>query len=162
MEYRIRENEWGIVVDALVAELARLSGGQAARPWNGRAALVLLSGDLGAGKTTFVQNLARTLGVTETLQSPTFVIQKNYSLTLGERVGVRALLPTSYSLLTHIDAYRLNELRELTVLGFEHYLADPQNLILLEWPEQVPGIAEHPHISIRIEHDRDARKVTIS
>ena len=151
MEYRIRENEWGIVVDALVAELARLSGGQAARPWNGRAALVLLSGDLGAGKTTFVQNLARTLGVTETLQSPTFVIQKNYSLTANH-----------YKLLVHVDAYRLHELRELTVLGFEHYLANKNNLILLEWPEQVSGIESHPHISIRIEHDRDARKLTIS
>lgn len=144
MEFTIRENEWGKVVDALLVELA-------ARSWNDRAALVLLSGDLGAGKTTFVQNLARKLGVTDTLQSPTFVIQKNYPLNTNH-----------YKLLIHIDVYRLHELRELTVLGFEHYLTDPQNLILLEWPEQVPGIAEHPHISIRIEHNRDARKVILS
>ncbi len=144
MEYRIRENEWGIVVDALLSHLATRS------PRDG-ATLVLLFGDLGAGKTTFVQNLARKLGVTETLQSPTFVIQKNYQLQT-----------TNYKLLTHIDAYRLHEFRELTVLGFERYLADPKNLILLEWPEQVSGIEEYPHISIRIEHDRDARKVTIS
>ena len=92
------------------------------------ATVVALSGDLGAGKTTFVQAIARHFGVIESVTSPTFVILQNYSLP-DETQGFLRLI--------HMDAYRLKDESELGALRFTDYLADPQNLILIEWPERI-------------------------
>ncbi len=94
------------------------------------ASVVGLSGNLGSGKTTFTQEIARTLGVTETVTSPTFVIEKIYKL--PEESGFKHLI--------HIDAYRLEKEIELLHLGWEEIVRDPYNLILIEWPEKVSGI----------------------
>lgn len=93
------------------------------------AYLVALKGDLGAGKTTFVQGVARVFKVTEHVTSPTFVIQKKYLLQ-GQ----------SFERLVHIDAYRFNEPKEVDVLSLEETLADPGNIVFIEWPEKVPGL----------------------
>lgn len=98
-------------------------------PKKDEATLIVLSGELGSGKTTFVQCAARALGVKETITSPTFVLIKSYSLPA-----------TSYQLLFHIDAYRLESGEELAKLGFEEIVANPQNLIFLEWPENVAEV----------------------
>ncbi len=92
-----------------------------------RAVVVALSGDLGSGKTTFVQGCAAALGITDSIQSPTFVIEKRYPLAP----------PQSFSTLVHIDAYRLDSFRALTPLSFQETCADPKNLIFIEWPERV-------------------------
>src|SRR3989344_3743235 len=88
------------------------------------ATTLLLSGELGAGKTAFVKALARILGIKEDIISPTFVIMKFYPLT-GQL----------FKQLIHIDAYRLEKADELTHLGFEELCKDPVNLICIEWPE---------------------------
>lgn len=93
------------------------------------ATVVALHGDLGAGKTTFTQIVAKTLGVVINIVSPTFVIQKNYSLE-GQ----------IFSQLIHIDAYRLEEERQMEVLGWHDIIADPSNLIVVEWPERIAGL----------------------
>ncbi|PCI29009.1 tRNA (adenosine(37)-N6)-threonylcarbamoyltransferase complex ATPase subunit type 1 TsaE [Candidatus Wolfebacteria bacterium] len=95
------------------------------------ATVVGLAGDLGSGKTTFVQAVAEALGVGETVTSPTFVIMKVYKLP-----------STNYQLLIHIDAYRLESAHELEVLGWDNIVSDPKNLILIEWPENVEDILE--------------------
>lgn len=92
------------------------------------ATIVALKGDLGAGKTTFVQGAAKALGITEPITSPTFVIQKIYPL---KRQGFEKLI--------HIDAYRLKGAHELEVLGWEETLREPSNLVFLEWPERAEG-----------------------
>lgn len=91
------------------------------------ATLVALQGHLGAGKTAFVQGVAQTLGVEEPVTSPTFVIEKVYKL------------PDTapWERLVHVDAYRLESLKELATIGWDRLLNDPKNLIMLEWPEQV-------------------------
>lgn len=105
-----------------------------------------LHGDLGAGKTTFVQQVAQHLGVTEVVTSPTFVVMKLYEV--PERAestekdhdldeGSREGTAESCSCLIHIDAYRLDDPSELAVLGFADLLADPTNLICIEWAEKV-------------------------
>lgn len=96
------------------------------------ATLVTLSGELGAGKTSFAQGVARALGVTAHVTSPTFVLEKVYELPLPAPSGNRG-----FSRLVHIDAYRLEEGAALAPLGFDELMRDPANLVLLEWPERV-------------------------
>ena len=95
-----------------------------------RAVVVGLRGDLGSGKTTFVQNLARHLGVEDDVTSPTYVIQKSYDLPEGRK----------FKKLVHIDAYRLDAAEGLAKLGFSQLLKEAGTLIVVEWPEKVPGI----------------------
>jgi len=99
--------------------------------------LVWLSGPLGAGKTTFAQELARTLGVTEPVSSPTFVIVNEY----------HGRIP-----LLHCDAYRLEGLdaRELADAGLEDFLAHTDAVRLLEWPEMVAHFLPEPDWKIEI------------
>ncbi len=122
------------------------------------ATVVGLSGHLGAGKTAFVKLVAKLLGVKEEVTSPTFVIMKMYgvnSTRLAETVsstskneeengGAKRVgqLPINiynypWCRLIHIDAYRLERPEELEVLNFDKLVADPHNLIMVEWPENV-------------------------
>lgn len=114
------------------------------------ATVVALSGDLGAGKTTFTQSIGKALGIDETISSPTFVIQKNYDLR-GQR----------FERLIHIDAYRLKEDKELEVLRWADISRDSGNLILVEWPEKVLSLIPKDAMRIRFDIDGDARIITI-
>ncbi len=107
-------------------------------PKNDGATTLCLFGDLGSGKTTFTQAIGRSLGITEIMTSPTFVIEKIYQTNQGEAFGVPKASP--WSKLIHIDAYRLDSGKELVALGFAEILKDPKNLILIEWPERVLDI----------------------
>ena len=98
------------------------------------AILITLSGELGAGKTTLSQMIGKELGVTETMVSPTFVLEKIYDLIDAQ----------GFHKLVHIDAYRLKGKEELSALGWSRLLEEPGNIILLEWPEMVAeALPEH-------------------
>jgi tRNA threonylcarbamoyladenosine biosynthesis protein TsaE len=116
--------------------LARLPGNDAG------AAIVALSGDLGAGKTTFTQALARVLGVSETIQSPTYVLMRSYAL---HRTGDN----TRFDTLIHIDAYRLESAEEFNALKPETFLNNPKNLIVIEWPERVEATLPTPDLVLK-------------
>ncbi|OGJ56588.1 tRNA (adenosine(37)-N6)-threonylcarbamoyltransferase complex ATPase subunit type 1 TsaE [Candidatus Peribacteria bacterium RIFCSPHIGHO2_01_FULL_51_9] len=104
-------------------------------PSTGAATMITLSGELGAGKTTFTQAAARALGVEETVNSPTFVIEKIYALE-GQK----------WQRLVHIDAYRLKSPDELKHLGWDEIIADPSSLVIIEWPEHVAeAIPQNAH-----------------
>ena len=94
-----------------------------------KATIVALQGDLGSGKTTFAQGFGKIMGVEENMPSPTFVIMKFYDINWK---GFKKLI--------HIDAYRLEKEEELLHLGWEKLIKDPENFILVEWPERVEGI----------------------
>ena len=98
-------------------------------PRDDSATLVTLTGELGAGKTSFTQALAKALGVSEHVTSPTFVLEKIYEL--PEAIG------RGFERLVHIDAYRLEGADALEPLGFAGTMQDPKNLVVLEWPERV-------------------------
>lgn len=115
------------------------------------AKLVTLSGELGAGKTSFVQGVARALGVAEPITSPTFVIEKVYTLTGGV-----------FTHLVHIDAYRLTEPRELARIRFMDRYADTKALILLEWPEMVASELPPADVSIQLSVQEQGRAVRYS
>ncbi len=93
----------------------------------GRGDVVLLHGDLGAGKTTLTQGIAAGLGVPGPVQSPTFAI-------VAEHEGVDAL---GHGLrLYHLDLYRLGGIENLEDLGYDQYLAPLDGVSIIEWPER--------------------------
>lgn len=115
------------------------------------ATLVTLSGELGAGKTAFTKAVASVLGITDTLTSPTFVLEKIYALPRG----------SAFERLIHIDAYRLESAAELAPLGFDTLMQDPKNLIMLEWPEKVTDALPKPAIAISLIANDDGSRAMI-
>lgn len=89
------------------------------------ATVIALHGDLGAGKTTFVQSFAAALGVTDTVTSPTFVIMKGYDTN------------EPWEQLIHIDAYRIDDPTEMQPLGFSELCRQPHTIICVEWAERI-------------------------
>lgn len=133
-------------LDGLAQEAVRLVGSLA--PHTGGATLVTLSGDLGAGKTAFTKVVATALGVTETVTSPTFVLEKIYAL--PESAPFKRLI--------HIDAYRLEGGAELAPLGFDEVMKDSSNLILLEWPEKVRDGLPEPTVALTLTVTSDTSR----
>ena len=117
---RVTENleETYALAAELLAEIRKLS--------RGKGVVVALKGDLGSGKTSFVQGVARALGITEHVTSPTFVLEKLYDIN-GD---------PNFSRLVHIDAYRLESEEDLRALRFSE-LSEDKNLVFVEWPEKV-------------------------
>ena len=114
-----------------------------------RATVVGLFGELGAGKTTFTQSAALALGIKETVNSPTFVLQKIFPFGDGKRF-------------IHIDAYRLQHGQDLINLGWNEIVADPNNLIFIEWPEKFLDILPKDAIEVQFKHiDEKSREITI-
>ena len=122
------------------------------------ATVVGLYGELGSGKTSFTQGVASALGISENVVSPTFVIEKIYELPRPtECLG----LDKNFSHLIHIDAYRLEKSSELLHLGWREIISNPQNLILIEWPERVADIMPE-HIRINFSHiENEQREIEI-
>lgn len=115
------------------------------------ATVVGLYGDLGAGKTAFTKCVAGVLGIQEEITSPTFVIEKIYSLT--DKV---------FEKLIHIDAYRLEKGEELARLGWNDLLSNPKNLILIEWPEKVKEVMPKNHTKLFFTFiDETTRKIEV-
>ena len=112
-----------------------------------RATVVCLFGDLGTGKTTFSQFVAKNLGVKGKVNSPTFVIMKRYVL---KNINIKNLL--------HVDAYRLKNEKELLTLGWNNLISDKENLILIEWPERVIKAIPKKHHKILISHTKDGNR----
>lgn len=104
---------------------------------NNEATVVGLYGNLGSGKTTFTQAVARELGIIENITSPTFVIEKLYETKHNH-----------FKRLIHIDAYRIEKASELQDLNFEEIVDNPNNLIVIEWPENVKEILPEDHVKI--------------
>jgi tRNA threonylcarbamoyladenosine biosynthesis protein TsaE len=105
--------------------------------------VVSLTGDLGAGKTVFVQGLAAALGVEQRVTSPTFTIVHEYE--------------GRYPIL-HLDVYRLNSFQEVIDLGFEEFL-DPQAILLVEWGEAVAPLLPRRYLEIDIRQAPEADAV---
>ena len=102
--------------------------------------VVSLDGDLGAGKTTFVKGLAKGLGITENITSPTFTILNNYSLENGKN-------------LYHFDLYRLNDTEEFYAMGFEEYfdLTTLKGITVVEWASNCQNIIPARHFLVSIK-----------
>jgi tRNA threonylcarbamoyladenosine biosynthesis protein TsaE len=121
------------------------------KPKSEGAKVIGLYGNLGAGKTTFTQSVAKALGVGETITSPTFVIEKIYELENQK-----------FTHLIHIDAYRIEKSEELISLGFQNIVSDKNNLILIEWPEKIADIMpKHTKISLNPLENENSREIEV-
>ena len=101
--------------------------------------LVLLRGELGAGKTTLAKGIAEAFsaGRAEEVTSPTFTLIHEYR---GPKVSI-----------FHIDLYRIETERELATLGIDELLRDPRNLVLIEWGEKFPRFVRERDAEIRLD-----------
>ena len=117
--------------------------------------VLLLVGDLGAGKTTFVQGFGRALGIDEPITSPTFTLVRQYEVATGPS-GVRTLL--------HADLYRLDRLAEITDLGLGQLVEDG-GVALVEWGDAAETVLGDGSLSVLLvadPTDDDRRSVTVS
>lgn len=122
------ERDWGDVAKRVAL---RLTSGD----------IVALSGPLGAGKTTFVQALAKALGSKRVPRSPTFALVRSYPV-------------STYHLkrLLHVDAYRIEHSSEILALDLDEELADKETAVAIEWPENIkPWLKGRKVISVEIK-----------
>lgn len=111
--------------------------------------VITLSGDLGAGKTVFSKGIAKGLGVTQTVVSPTFTIMCCYT---GNKLK-----------LNHFDMYRLHSGVEAEEFGFSEYILDKSSVSLIEWAENVSSIIPPNAIRVSIEKiDENTRKIEVN
>ena len=119
---------------------------------NDKSVVISLVGDLGAGKTTFVQFLARELGVKAVVNSPTYNILKQYDLAEGVK----------FKYLVHMDAYRLNSVNELDALRFSEYLNSEDIIMCIEWADKIKERLSDDMIKVSIKIlDAEAREIMV-
>jgi tRNA threonylcarbamoyladenosine biosynthesis protein TsaE len=107
--------------------------------------VVLLYGELGAGKTTFVRGLARGAGFRGRVSSPTFALAHAYR---GRRLTLH-----------HLDLYRLAR-GETEEVGLDELLADPRGAVVVEWPQAAPRWPRR-RVEVRLAHAKAGRRVSI-
>lgn len=141
MKYNINSEQEMVLLGEKIA--ANLNGGD----------IVLLHGNLGAGKTTLTKGIAHELGVTDEITSPTFTLMNAYQIKN----------PKSKILnLIHIDTYRLENEEQLIEIGVEDYLGDKDTVCVVEWPEKIEGLLKTKKVKcIVIEHGNKGRLIKI-
>ncbi len=91
-----------------------------------KAFLIGLTGDLGGGKTTFVQGFARGLGLKKKILSPTFLIMKRFTIK-----------DPRFTNLYHLDCYRIKKAKEVLDIGIKEIMKNPQNIVVIEWADKI-------------------------
>ena len=118
-----------------------------------KSALTLtLSGDLGAGKTTFVQGFLRGAGIRKKITSPTFTIVKSYKVKSYK----------DYKSIYHIDCYRIHKPKDILNMGIREILNNPGNIVLIEWPERIGRILPKKVIAIKLKYGEKENERIIS
>jgi len=117
-------------------------------PVQNTALILCLHGNLGGGKTTFLQGFAKGLGVKEKILSPTFVVMKRFPL------------HTPNGSFYHFDCYRLKNEKNVLELGFKEIISNTKNIIAIEWPEKIKKVLPKTTIKINFKFiDENRREV---
>jgi tRNA threonylcarbamoyladenosine biosynthesis protein TsaE len=115
----------------------------------GDGTVFAFNGTMGAGKTTFIKAICEELGVTETVNSPTFSIVNEYEAADGR-------------IIYHFDCYRINKIEEALEIGVEEYLYS-SNLCFIEWSENIASLLPDSVVNVEImELENGERDVVIS
>ena len=131
--------------EIFASELLKLNNSSGAK-------VVILYGELGSGKTTFVQGMAKGLGIKRRIISPTFIIVRTYEMKNSK-------LKSFY----HVDLYRINSEKDLEGLGLKEIIEDPENIVVIEWGEKLGSLLPEKRWDIKFEYlDNDKRKITIN
>jgi tRNA threonylcarbamoyladenosine biosynthesis protein TsaE len=135
-----------MIIESKTAAMTRRVGeaiGNGLQP----ADIILLAGPLGAGKTTLVQGMAKGLGITGSVMSPTFVLARELEGRLK---------------MYHVDLYRLEKMPEITDLGLDDYLYG-DGVTVIEWADRAEALWPEDHLRIDLEYDGDkARKLKVT
>jgi tRNA threonylcarbamoyladenosine biosynthesis protein TsaE len=116
-----------------------------------RGALVLaLKGDLGAGKTTFVQGFFKGLGLKKRAISPTFIIMRRHALRSGKFTNI-----------FHLDAYRLKNAKAFKALGLQNIFMDSKNVVLIEWADRAKKIFPKDAYWLEFKHGKKENERSI-
>jgi len=113
---------------------------------NKKALVIGLVGDLGSGKTTFLQGFARGLKIKEQVLSPTFIIMRKLSIPFS------AKQKQPFKRFFHIDCYRVKKTKELLELGFKKIMEDPENIIAIEWSDKAMDILPKNAIILKFDY----------
>ena len=105
--------------------------------------VICLQGNLGAGKTTFVQGLAQGWGSIDAVSSPTFIIVNEYRRATGGQIF-------------HLDAYRLESMPEAEELDLDVMLSE--GVVIIEWPEKLNGLIPNDRLWITLEHIQEEQR----
>jgi len=130
-------------------DLGKKIGSNLAGLKKNRAVIFALSGELGSGKTTFVQGLALGLGIETRIISPTFILVRKYA---GKDIDFY-----------HLDLYRLegNVEGQVRDLGIDEFWSDPNNVVVIEWAEKIKDVVPESAVWMTFEGTDETRKITL-
>src|SRR3989344_6052762 len=116
------------------------------------AFIIGLNGQLGAGKTTFLQGLVKGLGIKERINSPTFVIMKRFKIK-----------DLRFKFFYHFDCYRLQKPKDILALGFGEIVDNPQNIVAIEWSEKINNLLPKTSVLIKFKLiSKNVRKIVFA
>jgi tRNA threonylcarbamoyladenosine biosynthesis protein TsaE len=110
--------------------------------------IIELIGDLGAGKTTFMKGVGEFFGIKEIIISPTFLIQRNYNIT--------GIFP--FKKLIHLDAYRIEDQKEIDSIDWKNYSNNPDNIIFIEWSKNMEDYLPDGSIKIEFSYENETNR----
>jgi tRNA threonylcarbamoyladenosine biosynthesis protein TsaE len=134
--------------------LGRILAREILKTKNLKQAFVLgLEGDLGGGKTCFLQGFAKGLGIKTKITSPTFVIMRRYKIQ-----NTRYKIQDFY----HIDCYRIKKPKEILTLGFKEIISNPRNIVAVEWADRIKKILPQNSLLFRFKFvNKTSREIVI-
>ncbi len=125
--------------------------------------LIALYGDLGSGKTTFVQGFAKGLGIEKRLISPTFIIMRTYEIK-GKRQrakGKNTIQKSKMGKFYHVDLYRTQNGDDIRGIGLDEIIKNNQDIVVVEWAEKLGEFLPDKRIDIHFKHQDNERIITV-
>ena len=125
--------------------------------WQKTAFVIGLLGDLGGGKTCFLQGFAKGLGIEQRITSPTFVIMRKYKTNQSDKSD------RADRIFYHFDCYRIQKPKEILDLGFEKIISNPKNIVAVEWAERIKKVLPKNTLFLKFDFvGKNKRKITFS
>lgn len=121
------------------------------RPLTKKAFILALEGELGGGKTTFLQGFGKGLRIREKILSPSFIIMRKFPISNSQFLNFY-----------HIDCYRIQKPKEILALGFKEIISNPKNIVAIEWAGRIKKIIPKKTLWIKFKFiNENKRKIFI-